>query len=416
MRIGEKTLGKLYILTMTLTLFAYTLIKSFNVAIPWYYTYFHCTIWIFIYVLVLHQNNQNFKSMAVVKSRKIIMRVFSMPYLIFLFFTLLGWIIYINDISLHNLTRALSNNILFFIYLGTVIATVSIFKEKLIDYTFISISVSYILTIIAAIAHYGIGNFIEIGLKPFSEAAQTWVAGGNAANVLETHDLTFAVGFYLIYFISKHYKTKKDWGKIIWCMALIYMGYKRIQLAAILIIIVASIFITKRSKKGIAYWSVLCTVGVLVVMYAYIAFIDSGYLQILAARYNINFMGRLESYNRMSQFFDFSPLYIGRGNGAGKLLKPASGVNLGHSDILYNFIDYGFIGFTAWIIYCFYFATRYIRIHSNPNISRLWLLLTIYAFITYLTDNTQNYFAFQTCYMITLFHALYTDQCTIQNK
>lgn len=414
MKIGAKTLGKLYVLTLTLTLLADTITKISTITIPWYYTYFHCAIWIFIYALLLRKSGKHFINSAVVKSRNVVIHIFSMPYLMFFFLTVLGWVIYIDDISLHNLARALSNNIRFLIYLGTVIATATIFKEKLFNYTFTAMSISYVFTIAAAIASFGIVNFIQTGLLPFGEAANTFVEGGNASSVLEVHDLTFAAGFYIIYYIMWE-SGKRDWSRIVWCAVLIYLGYKRIQLAALLLITIAAMFISRRSKKGVAYWSVFCTVGALVVMYAYISFIDSGFLSELAEQNHVNFMGRLQSYNIMSRFFTFSPIYIGRGMGSGMLLNAeqiSAGMRLiqGHSDILYNYIDFGFFGFTVWIFYCFYFATRYIRFRCGPNTTRLWLLFTIYAFITYLTDNTTSYFAFQSCYMIVMFQTIYKDQ------
>lgn len=421
-KIGRKALRNLYILTMTMTMTVQTITRITGSMAPWYYMYFHCIIWIFLYLILRNQRNGKIGNSSVIQSQYIVMRVFLTPYVIFFVFTILGWLVYIEDISLHNITRAVSNNLSFLIIFFSAIATTTIFREKLIDYTLIAMSISYLFTIVASIVRYGIANFIETGLLPFGEVASTWVKGGNAANLMEVHDLTFAVGFYLIYYLMwNRDRQRRNWKRIVWCIVLIYLGYKRIQLAALLLIVIAAIFITNRSKKGLAYWSMVCTIGVLIVMYAYICFIDSGFLPKLAELLNINFSGRLKTYDAMSHYIVFSPLYIGRGMGAGGLLNAdeiAAGMVIvgGHSDILFNYIDFGFLGFTLWIVYCFGFATNYIRRWGSLDTARLWLLFTIYAFIIYLTDNTFRYFNFQTCYMLIIFHMLYSDQRTNLQK
>lgn len=117
----------------------------------------------------------------------------------------------------------------------------------------------------------------------------------------------------------------------------------------------------------------------------------------------------------MAQFFSLSPFYIGRGMAAAirlNMIGIAGGVwmNLGHSEILLNYIDYGFWGFTLWVVYCCYFITRFLYKKYGNHVAKMWMICTSYAFITYIADNTAGYFAFQTTYMVIVFHMLYISK------
>ena len=112
-------------------------------------------------------------------------------------------------------------------------------------------------------------------------------------------------------------------------------------------------------------------------------------------QYNINFMSRLEWYLSIGDVFSFSPLYVGRGWGSLSLIIEDISVVGIHSDVLRMFVDAGFVGFIVWLIYYFkYIPSYYLK---KPGIAyRVYVIFMIYAIITYLTDNTLNYFIFQT--------------------
>ena len=66
-----------------------------------------------------------------------------------------------------------------------------------------------------------------------------------------------------------------------------------------------------------------------------------------------------------------------------------------HNDVLKMYIECGFIGSLIWLTYNWLYVPINIFKKVGKKQATLYIALTIFAFITYLTDNTENYFAFQ---------------------
>lgn len=404
--------GLKYLYIFTFCFVMYFRLPGIN--LPWYFTYIHCVIWIGLFFVLTVQNGFHKKDVRLIYAMNTVKRLFFMPYLIFVFFTMIGWIYYRNSVQTNMVTRTISSYIQFALLLCSVLATAYFFREKLLKYTFIAMLINYFSIMLLALFKYGISDFISTGLLPFSDAAKTYKPNGTSANMLEVHDVTFAAGFYLIYFLLWGGSEKRQKEKnILLSVFLIYIGYKRIELAALALLAIFTLFIKKKSKRSISFWIVIYTGILLTVLYLFLWVIDTGVLEQLAEKFGINFMGRLDTYAYMAQYCEFSPLYMGRGMAAAiryNLNAIEEGIRLvqGHSDILFNYIDFGFWGFTSWVLYCGYFAARRILKRHGTECAKLWILFTTYAFITYLTDNTSFYFCFQTSYIALVFHAIYT--------
>lgn len=406
----QERLKRVYILTLCIAMFN----KLPDIAFPWWLKYIHCVIWISLFLYQVDGRLHRGKDHALALSLATIKKIFLTPYVIFLSLAPVGWLFYIKSTRLNMVTRAVSSVLQFSLVVFSVIATAYIFRERLLKYTFHAMILNYSIIIIVAICKCGIIDFIQTGLVPFGSAAERVTDGLMSVKVLEVHDLTFAAGFFFIYFFVEYKKIKSHrTSYLLLSVLLLYLGYKRIELGALAAVVCFALLIDVRRKRSIRIWNMVYTVGVLAVMYLFLWVIGSGLLKELVETYGINLMYREKTYIYMSRFFFMSPSYIGRGMAAAirlNLAGIADGVwmVMGHSEILFNYIDHGFWGFTVWIIYCCYIVTRQLQKRFGNNPAKIWMLFTSYAFMTYMTDNTAGYFAFQTAYMVVLFHVLYT--------
>lgn len=265
---------------------------------------------------------------------------------------------------------------------------------------------SYTLgSIIPLIFNYGVR---EIGLYLISA-----ITGANtaASYMMEVHDLTFAMGlFFLYYMFVENRKERSHIKKILLSFILIVLGLKRIEILALAVAIVSYWVVLRKGKtmKGRSIFFFL-VFSILTVGYVYI--IWSGALEILATRFEIDFMGRLGYYSYARKFYKFSPFFLGNGYTYfsrywGNLYS--SGLRIDgygvaasiHSDILVMFIEIGFIGMLIWIYYCFKYKTVKLNSRNGTAVGEYYLLATIYMFILYLTDNTSTYFITQMIYYL----------------
>lgn len=226
----------------------------------------------------------------------------------------------------------------------------------------------------------------------------------------EVNDLTFGMGFCLLYylFFDNREKTKRRFN-IILCILLIFWGLKRVEILALVLCYVFYRFVMKKNhiKKATA----IATCIVLVASYSYVMFIHNSELISLANKYNINFMGRLTTYQYVANnYSSFNLTYLGIGFGhIDEILDDLVRINYRvgyipvislHSDILRMYLGIGFIGFGLWILYQMSIKTKILYKKNGENAAKAYLLFTIFLFILYLTDNTYSYPVTFTLYLI----------------
>lgn len=327
------------------------------------------------------------------------------PFVIFCIYSIILWM-FQDDVTLGNYTRLFSTILYLALAWGYASCGFYLFGKNSIDILFWAGVTSYTLgSIIPLIVNYGIQ---EIKLYLISA-----ITGVNtvASYTMEVHDLTFAMGLFFIYYIFVESKKERNHVKKIFiAFVLIVLGLKRIEIFALAVAIV-SYWVVLRKGKTIRGRSLFFFLAFLIVSMGYVYLIWSGVLETLATKYGIDFMGRLNYYSYARNFYDFSPLFFGKGytwfsRYWGGLYY--SGFRLGkyrvaasiHSDILVMFIEIGFVGILAWIFYCFRFKTGKLTRCSGVAVGEYYLLTTIYMFILYLTDNTSTYFITQMIYYL----------------
>ena len=320
-------------------------------------------------------------------------------------YTIFLWITGISRVeSIRYVTRLIST----VGYLGICIlyACISyiVLGKKIIDYTWYSLIISYFF---GSICMAFVGSPVDTLIYMFTLKDTVQIT-----KIFEVHDLTFAMGFFLIYFVyfNKKENIKHLYSKIIISILYVIWGYKRIEFAAIAITFILFIFIG-RKRKELSFKTTVITGVVLAVSLIYVFLASSGLLSILAEKYNINFMGRLYTYEFMTRYFEFKPTFMGHGlsyvdklieelRARGTLYKGWMLLSGMHSDTLKKYIELGFIGFIVWIIYVIKIKTIKFKNEFSEKVAAIYLMFTVYSFVLYLTDNVFEYYIFTLIYVI----------------
>lgn len=281
--------------------------------------------------------------------------------------------------------------IVYYIIIGMILA---IFKNNVTIYTFKQIAF-YVVPCLFSIALYSnvsIKTFIRITQVQFWSILIIFfikqIPEYNPIDLLES-ELAFVFGAYVLYFIY----IKKFFYTSIACIALI-LAHKRIVLGAIVLVIIIY-FILKLLKKENKGKLMITVYGISVMlMFFLIYFIKSGDFLLFTRAHQINTQGRAESiYPIFNNLYSFSLLFIGNGIGyVLNVLKDYPIKNL-HNDILAIFIEIGFVGSIIYFyLYKLFFYGLYIR--KGSKITNFIILLFIYNFILYITDNVSIYVSY----------------------
>lgn len=320
--------------------------------------------------------------------------VYSVPLLVTVVASLFIWFMGTVDVDI--ISRGLSSSFIYSNMLSFALAAAAflyVFGEKGIWYNLIAILTANILMIVTIIAEHGMGNyFSELIALITSFAAET----GDIIIQAEVHELAFCLGAYLIYML---FKPKKD---IIFYILLalslfcFLSAFKRIGIIAIAISLAFGWvlrFIAKYSKKTASGVTMFLSVMLIVLLIGYIALIKMDAFALLE-QMGINTSGRVEIYNVVDRFYEFSPDFLG--NGIGFLTYQLNtnikmGVASVHNDFLQYFVDLGFWGYILWLISMIVLRILYFGAKGKTENAIITFMLTLYLIIVSSTDNTMNY-------------------------
>lgn len=277
-----------------------------------------------------------------------------------------------------------------------VISGYYMFGKKAIDYVAKALIINYTGVILVTILKCGFFDFISsffviLGIQETCMSIK----------YLEVHEVTYCIGMYILYYLFFE-NEEINRNRIITLIIYFYLGGKRIGFAAILIAIVCGIFIRKKSnsRKKLLFIGLL---GIILSM-VYLYTLYSSYLFELFAKYNINPMGRVEIFKYFINRTELGFNYLGWGFASvSKAMETMSRNEVGnmidarglHNDIFKIYIELGFYGFIAWLYYNLIYIPKKVVSKFNIDMSKCYIVLITYSFITYLTDNTEGYFLFQ---------------------
>lgn len=265
--------------------------------------------------------------------------------------------------------------------------------EKAVWCNLIAIIIPNALIMITTVLESGFNQFFSemwIAIRTF--AGET----GPVIQKMEIHEMTFALGAYVVFMIINAKKIKMTPRNIIYLLGASFFfltGFKRIGIAAVFVALLAYFFLDVISRHGKRGKGVLmgCGIAAIVVMLLYVAVISMGLLDYIQGQLGIDVMGREHLLEIIRNYYHFGPGYFGYGTGFTiELIYDIRGTGL-HNDILMLYIDLGFWGFLVWMTIYFlvrpYFVSRWQGLEGGI----LAFIYGVYLFATAATDNTTNY-------------------------
>lgn len=334
--------------------------------------------------------------------------LFLIPYVVIAYYTLLIWMIS-SEITISNITRLCSSILYPILYIGFACAGILLYGSKVIDRVFWMSFISYLTGSVLYM-------FVSCGISSGFEYMKILLSGQQSevriAYIMEVHGLTFMMGILFLYYLFyENNQIRFHKTKVILSALLIILGLKRIEIIALLIAIVVFITLLRNKKIYIKASIKIIIFSAIILLSGFIFIISTGILENIIHKYGIETSGRLEYYHYARNFFKYDVSYLGKGyTYFSKYIEQLwiSGFRLNgyriaasiHSDILCMYIELGFIMFHIWLIYSFCIKAYILKKSKNNGIMKCYLLLTIYMFVLYLTDNTFNYNNVQMAYFL----------------
>ncbi len=305
------------------------------------------------------------------------------------------WIINLETVEF--IIRGASKFMYQFLVLLIIFAGVYMFGERAIHATFYGLVLANSIMLVINLGTYGIGPSIESMMAMFRGAE----AQEGFARAMEIHDITFAFGFYIIYFV---FFAKHNRERVIDIMAAAFffiLGWKRIALAALPAAIAAAVVMGWMRPKSRKRFMQIIAWGFVIFSFLYVVATRTGVFDAVTETLGINTMGRNEVYDYIEKYYDISLGFIGYGFEYTTVIlqqvmldnpEAKIGVVALHNNILTVYIELGFIGFWAWLLYTWVFQLRWMLTHWGEKVAMLFFLSEMYIFITYMTDNTLYYY------------------------
>lgn len=320
--------------------------------------------------------------------------LYSAPLIITILVSLFIW--FMEQVDTQVISRGLSGAFIYNNMLSFSLAAVAflyIFGEKGIWYNLIAILVANILMIVTIILQYGIGSyFSELFTLITTFAAQT----GDIIVQAEIHELAFCLGAYLIYMFLKPKKNIVFLILLALNLFCFLSAFKRIGIIAIAIALFLGwglTFIARFKRETAHRLTIALAILLVIILIGYIAIIKLDAF-VLLEEAGINTSGRVEIYDAVDKFYEFSPDFLG--NGIGFLTYQLStnmavGVSSVHNDFLQYFIDLGFWGYILWLISMTVLRVWYFGRKGKTENAIISFALIVYLIIVSTTDNTMNY-------------------------
>ena len=320
--------------------------------------------------------------------------VYSMPLVVTTVVSLFIWFAETVDVGV--ITRGLSTSLIYTNMLSAALgvgALLYIFGERGVWYNLIAILLANLLMIATIILQNGLGVFLSEFITLIVTFAGTT---GDVIIQAEIHELAFCLGAYLIYML---YRPKKSVPYLILLVITLFCflaAFKRIAMIAIAIALFFGYilkFIARYNKKTAIRLVIFLSVVVIALLLAYVAAISVGVFEVLE-KMGINTSGRVEIYDAVDEFYEFSPDFLGNGIGfvtyqLNDFIK--MGVASVHNDFLQHYIDLGFFGYIIWLVAMTLVRVCYFGKRENAEGAIVAFILTLYLIIASSTDNTMNY-------------------------
>lgn len=270
-----------------------------------------------------------------------------------------------------------------------------VFGEKGLWINLGAMLASNLLTIFSVIQGHGFGEYWnELKNLILSFGGDT----GTLMQSVEIHELTFALGLYLLYMILNWREARKK--KLFWVLFILacfcYLsGFKRIGAFAIVFCVLVKLILTLLTREKRKGWLMAVTMIAIGVAFGYICFVRGGGFDFLENEFQVNTMGRRDLYAFIEDYYTIGPDYFGQGAGfVSRLFSDLPGryvVRALHNDVLGLYIDIGFWGFWIWMLAFFPMRVWYVTKWQGVRGGILSACYCLFVIITAMTDNTIYY-------------------------
>lgn len=275
-------------------------------------------------------------------------------------------------------------------------ATLYLFGGKGIWYCLGAMCMANLAGMLVVIYEGGLDAF----LQEFSALVVTFSAEtGPLMMQMETHDLTFAFGPFLIYLLL-HWKTAPH--PLLWLVlsSLFFLiGLKRIAFPAVALGVFVAFLLGLLPEKA-ARQTAICVAGaMMVISFLYIAGIHDGLFEYLEQA-GLDTKSRALLFGNVTPYYDVSFTYMGRGTGFERFVEWFTGVESSvplrtqtqiHNDFLRMYLNIGFIGYWVWLWSWLMVRLRYWFRQGGKDAGCLFLGVYVYCFVLYATDNAIYY-------------------------
>lgn len=277
------------------------------------------------------------------------------------------------------------------------VATLYLFGEKGIWYCLGAMCAANFLSVLAVIYEGGLDEFLQelyTMLVTFSKET------GPLMMRLETHDLTFAFGPFMIY-LFLHWKESPH--PFLWMVLIsifFVLGLKRIAIPAVALGFLVAVLVRMLPENPARQTALCVAVVMMVLSFLYIAGIRYGLFEYLEEQFQIDTKGRVALFGNVAPYYDINFTYMGKGTGFERFVEWLSGVESPvplrtqtqiHNDFLRMYLNIGFIGYWVWLWSWLPVRLRYWFRQGGKDAGSFFLGICIYSFVLYATDNTIYY-------------------------
>lgn len=305
------------------------------------------------------------------------------------------WIVNLETIEF--IVRGATKFMYQFLVLAIIFCGVYMFGERAVYSTFYGLVAANTMMLIINVGIYGVGPSIDSVMAMFQGAE----AQEGFARAMEIHDITFSYGFFVIYYL---FFAKHDRERLIDLAIAVFffvLGWKRIALAALPMVIAVAVLMGRMRPISRGRFMKFTAWVFVIISFGYVVITKYGLFDLITEAMGIDTMGRSEVYNYIEKYYSISLGFIGYGFEYTTVLlqrimianpEAKIGVVALHNNILTVYIELGFIGFWAWVIYTWVFQLRWMLDHWGEKVAMLFFLCEMYIYITYMTDNTLYYY------------------------
>lgn len=338
------------------------------------------------------------------------LKTYLLPIILIVLWSFLIWIISPpENLSLSNVTRMFSNCLNLILSITVAISTIKVLGKDAVKYSVIAIAISIIINILYTISVYGIGLFLEyIPQAAFSTDFQYGSDLFNIGVQLEVQDATLAAGFYFLYFILFDEKSvKKEKIKYLLILSFCsYIGFKRTQFLSIILTICILLLMKKFKVKNI-----IRIVGTtfLIFCFGYVCIVKFDIFSDIVNLLGADVTGRTNIFKWLSEYFELSILYIGKGfTYVDKTMFELTGF-ASHNTIVRMYAELGCIPFIIWLYWYLIKIPKKVLKKQGNTAGKITFACVLYLFLTYCIGNSMNFFCIQYSFILIQLALIYNE-------